>query len=204
MIFFSCIAIFAAAAYIVWPRRPPDVLVLGDSVTFQASPAIQSRLDSRFDLELKAYPFYRSTDLEGILKQIIQRWRKAGRTFDSAVFLVGYNDVLRDQVGAPALVRMMHESEAFDCAVWLTLPATPGGRPASNLDLVPARVDAWNARLYLEAQGNTHLRVSTAWADVVSAPGGQELLQPDGIHPGESGRAALGAAIESALRDNCR
>lgn len=176
------------------------VLIVGDSVTYLSGPSISRKLDPKYSLTIDGRPFYRSSDLVGPLNEDLVRLDAMDKNYDRVVFLVGYNDVLRDDVESVGLAELMYNSERFACSVWLELPATPGGRPAQNPDFDPADVARWNARMRDEGARHENVRVSDAWAQTVNAPGGEALVQVDGVHPTIKGQEALAHVISSQLK----
>ena len=181
-------------------QRP--TLVVGDSVTFLSVLPITEVLGEGSS-QIVARPGYRSIDLLPILRTELVRPDSPAADRDRAVFLVGYNDVQRSTVDADALTAMVRESERFACAVWLELPARPGGEPADNAAFLPEDVDRWNERLRAEAEGRDAVHVSDAWAAEVEADDGGGLVQGDGVHPTGAGSRALADAMAAAIVDVC-
>lgn len=182
---------------------PEHVVVLGDSVTYASSPAILERFEGRADVKITSRPFYRAIDLVGPFEETIAARRQAGEGLDRAIVLAGYNDVIRSDQDASGLPELLDQANRFDCAVWLTLPTAPGGKPAGRSDFPAAEATAWNDRVRAEAASRPHVHVSDEWQRTVEAPGGAKLLQDDGVHPVRAGHLALAAAMDRALDAAC-
>lgn len=181
--------------------REPDTLVVGDSVTFLSASPIQAALGTS-RVKLVALPGYRSLDIlhpaEKAADGTLQKKR--------AVFLVGYNDVMRHTVDSKALPSMLDLADSFPCAVWLTLPARPSGAPAAEPRYDPGDADAWNARVVTLAKARPHVHVSEAWSDAVDDAGRAEadtLVQPDGVHPNAAGQQRLAQVMKAELDAAC-
>lgn len=185
------------------PTGPHHVVVIGDSVTYASSPAIFDRFEGEADVEITSRPFYRAVDLVEPFDDAIAARREAGEDLDRAIVLAGYNDVIRSDRDPSGLPEMLDRADRFDCAVWLTLPARPGGRSADRGDFPPDEAAAWNERVRAEAASRPHVHVSDEWQRTVEAPGGERLLQDDGVHPVRAGHVALAAAMDRALADEC-
>lgn len=185
------------------PRPGEQVVVIGDSVTYASSPAIFDRLVGWDDVKITSRPFYRAADLVQPLSEVIEERTAAGDPLDQVVILAGYNDVIRDDRDPSGLPRMLRLAERFDCAVWLTLPARPGGKAATGAGFPPDEAEAWNDRVREEAAGRPGVHVSDEWQRTVEAEGGAELLQEDGVHPVRAGHVALANAVGRALAAEC-
>lgn len=179
------------------------VVVIGDSVTYASSPAIFERFDGRADVSITSRPFYRSIDLVEPFEEAIAARDEAGEGLDRAIVLAGYNDVIRDDRDPAGLPKLLDQAQRFDCAVWLTLPTRPGGRPSGRADFPTGEATDWNERVRREAVSRPHVRVSDEWQRTVEAPGGERLLQDDGVHPVRAGHLALAASMSRALADEC-
>lgn len=164
-----------------------DVLIVGDSVTFMSIDPITEKLGAD-DLEIVAIPGERSTDLLPRLQEAIERRGGPGSdALEKAAFLVGYNDVMREEVDQNVLAEMVEQSSHFDCAVWMALP----GRFGEALDdLIRAEVDRFDS-----------VHFHTGWAEAVDADG--SLLQDDAVHPSEAGTVALAEAYRDAFDESC-
>ncbi|MCU1357295.1 MAG: hypothetical protein JWM89_2713 [Acidimicrobiales bacterium] len=187
------------------PTRPATgrgTLIVGDSVTFLAAGQLNRRLGSTYDII--AEPGYRSDELLPLLREEMARPTGAAARRNRIALLVGYNDVLQGVAeDSKALPVMIQASSRFRCAVWLALPSRPGGRAAGNRKFVAAQADAWNRQLVTEAGKYPNVHVANDWSDAVDGPGGQALLELDGVHPVVAGQARLAAAYERALARDC-
>lgn len=204
----AVVALVAVLGGLVWwrahrPSGPHHVVVIGDSVTYASSPAIYERFEGAADVAITSRPFYRTIDLVEPFQEAIAARREAGQGLDRAIVLAGYNDVIRDDRDASGLPKLLDEAGRFDCAVWLTLPARPGGNGAGRPDFPPAEATAWNERVRTEAASRPHVHVSDEWQRTVEADGGERLLQDDGVHPVRAGHLALAAAMDRALAAEC-
>ena len=116
---------------------------------------------------------------------------------------MGYNDVRVRDLSSDALPALVEETSRFRCAVWLTLPARPGGEVATN-DFVPSKlVDRWNRRLEAEVGRYPNVHLATDWADAVTAAPASKLLRADGVHPIAAGQLVLADAYATALARSC-
>lgn len=197
------LAVVAAVLVRRWSSPGEPVVVLGDSVTYSASQAIHAELGGSAGVDVTAKPFYRTTDLLGPLQEVVDARLGAGGELDRLIVLAGYNDVIRDDQEPSGLTRLLELADRFDCAVWLTLPARPGGQPAGHPDFPAEEVEAWNARVREEATAVSRVHVSDEWQRTVEAEGGAALLQDDGVHPARAGDVALAEAMERALARDC-
>lgn len=197
------LAVVAAVLFRRWSGPGEQVVVLGDSVTYSASQAIHAELDGSADVAVTAKPFYRTTDLVAPLQEVVDARLGDGGELDRLIVLAGYNDVIRDDQEPSGLTRLLDLAGRFDCAVWLTLPARPGGQPAGHADFPAEEVDAWNERVRAEAAVVPRVHVSDEWQRSVEAPGGAALLQQDGVHPVRAGDVALAEAMGHALAREC-
>lgn len=204
----ALLALAAVVAGTVWwrtagaPIQEKHVVVIGDSVTYASSPAIFDRFEGVADVAITSRPFYRSIDLVGPFREAIAARRGAGEGLDRAIVLAGYNDVIRDDRDPSGLPKLLDQAQRFDCTVWLTLPARPGGAPA-GAGFPPGEAAAWNERVRDEAARRPNVHVSDEWRRTVEAPGGERLLQEDGVHPVRAGHLALAAAMSRALAEEC-
>jgi hypothetical protein len=206
------VVLVGAVAFWRWPRpeRPTrprsaqQVVVIGDSVTYASSPAIYERLEEWGEVTITPRPFYRAVDLVLPFREVIDARLAAGQPLDRVVVLAGYNDVIRDDRDPSGLPQMLGLAERFDCAVWLTLPARPGGETApADAELPSGEAEAWNERVREEAADRPAVHVSDEWQRVVEAEGGDALLQEDGVHPVRAGHLALADAMARSLVSEC-
>ncbi len=198
------VLVLAVLVLLRWPRPQPRRLVVGDSVTYMSAPAIDSTLGPGYNLTIIGQPTFRSTDLLPLARGFADDHDGIDGQVDAdAVFLVGYNDVIRDDAVRADLGRMLAVAGRFRCAVWLTLPATPGGEPAGSPDFPAAEVRAWNERVREEAAEHRSIHVSEMWADAVDESRADLLLEPDGVHPALNGQVVLADAMRGALEESC-
>jgi hypothetical protein len=193
----------AGVAYVAWPRHARQTLVVGDSVTFLSMSSIKRELDPDRDLEIIAWPGFRSSDLYPMTQEKVREHKRDGDEIVDAVFLVGYNDVLRGDARSKDLDRMIGLSNRFECAIWLTIPARPGGRPAGDPDLDPDEVALWNRRMKDAAEPFDHVHVVDTWSDQVERSPQRAYLSDDGVHPVPPGERKLSRVMKQALDDAC-
>ena len=188
-----------------------DLFVVGDSVTFLAAGEIQAEYAGD-RTQFVAKPGFTSKDLLPLVRQAMAGGTGSGSggrrdtpatTRDRVVALVGYNDVrVRDLDGA-ALPALVEETSRFRCAVWLSLPARPGGKVARN-EFVPSRlVDQFNRRLAEEVDKYPNVHLADDWKSAVEGAPTSELLRPDHVHPNDAGQQRLAAAYKAATDRYC-
>ena len=200
----AIVAVAALAAYLLWPRGFDYVMVVGDSVTFLSGSQIEDEMGSDVSVEQIAVPGYTSSDLVDPVTLTIEARARSGQQLERGVFLVGYNDVIRGDVETADLDRLMQQSARFDCAIWLTLPAEPSGAPAGSADFDPEAARRWNEGLVELVGHYDGLHLVRTWEERVNGSDPGELLQADGVHPNDAGRAALAQVMHEGLRDQCR
>jgi hypothetical protein len=197
------ILVVAGVVYLAWPRKDRQTLVVGDSVTFLSMSSINQELADGRQVEIIAWPGFRSSDLYPLVKQKVLQHERDSDPISDGVFLVGYNDVLRSNARSDDLGRMMGLSNRFDCAIWLTLPARPGGKPAGDPKLNGAEVALWNRRMHAAAKGLDHVHVVDTWEKQVDRSPQRALLSDDGVHPDAPGERKLAAVMREALDQEC-
>ena len=197
------VVVIAVAAYYFWPRNPEHVLIVGDSVSFMTAPELEHEF-SGSDAEIIAIPGFTSSDLLGLAVHAIDERAKAGKELDRAIFLVGYNDVWKDQPDNPDLNRMVAASARYRCAIWLTLPGRPGGKPPAAAKFDPRRYDVWNARVTKLVGEHRQLHLVTEWSETVDGAPAGRYLNPDGIHPNHEGSKTLARIMHDSLISKCR
>lgn len=181
-----------------WWRRPAPVrqgvVFVGDSVTYISLDDLNRDVSAKHPAYL-ARVGYRSTDLLPLLRMEVARKEQAGEPLSQIALLVGYNDVLKDEVESPALPKMMNLAAKFDCAVWLTLP---------NIPLHEQETSRWNARVRAAAKGHRNVHVVETWRTAVdSAPPGALVVVSDGVHPNAAGSARLTSIYLDTIGQSC-
>lgn len=199
----TVLAVGALTAYLVWPRTPDHVLVVGDSVTYLSWDAIDDRFGAGSELEALARPGFTAGDLLPLAEEAVDARADAGDDLERAILLVGYNDVWRG-ADDDALAQLVALSARHDCAVWLTLPTAPGGEPAGTGDFDPEAAEAWNERLAELVAEHDNLHLVTAWQEEIEAGDPTRYLEPDGIHPTRAGQELLARTMDDGLRGACR
>ena len=117
--------------------------------------------------------------------------------------LVGYNNARLDELDARRSRRCAEATGRFDCGVWLTLPARPGGEESTYPDISSDELDRWNDRLAAVVGEHPNLHLADDWADAVDEAPAGSLLKPDGLHPNAAGQRRLADAYRSALDRLC-
>jgi lysophospholipase L1-like esterase len=204
-------AVAALAAFLLWPRTPDHVLVVGDSVTFMSFEALGREFGPDTDLEALARPGFRSTELLPLALEAMDRRDASGETLDRAIFLVGYNDIWQDETDHEDLEALVAESARHECAIWLTVPTSPGGEPpttrAGNRQLPefdPGVARAWNERLADLVAEHDSLHLVTEWQTTIDEAPPSRYLDRDGIHPNDAGQERLAAIMHDSLLSACR
>ena len=191
------VAALVGAGLWIWLRPTPvapGIMFVGDSVTVMSAPELIQQIGNRHPAVL-ARVGYRSTDLLPLFAQAVAHRERDHEPMQQVAVLVGYNDVLRNQVESPALDSMMALSNRFGCAVWLTLPAVP----------VHERfTDRWNQRVIALARSYRHVHVVDDWREaVMSARIGILVNTRDGVHPTPLGAQRLVEIYTNAIHRVC-
>jgi len=178
---------------------PPKLLLIGDSVTFLSAGAIDQRFD-REHLQYLTMPGFTTGDLLPLVDEALGQPDGIAAAREQVVVLVGYNDVATGTIETDALVAMAERTSTFDCAVWLTLPARPGGQPSVDDSMAVADVERWNERLAAVAESSDNLRLVDDWQDAVEA---DATLLEDGVHPTSEGQQVLAEIMRVAVGRTC-
>lgn len=195
-----------AILVLAWRLRPadtePDYFIVGDSVTYLSGGLIDNQFD-RNHLQYVAKPSYSTSDLLPlVLEAMDQRGTPASKR-ETIALLVGYNDVRKRDLDSGSMPLMVEAASQFDCGVFLTLPARPGGDENWN-ELVPSGlVDAWNERLKAEVAKYPNLHVAKDWERVVTEAPADVMLDPDNLHPSDAGKRRLAIAYRTAVDRYC-
>lgn len=200
------VALVVLGTFVAWrtlpERHQSDVLVIGDSVTFLSAGAIEGEL-GREHVQFVAKPGYSSTRLLPLVDDAMKMQDVPAASREQVAVLVGYNDVRKREVGTAELPELVEAASRFSCGIFLTLPARPGGKDATNPAADSDQFDVWNVRLRKEVAKYPNLHVATDWQDsVTQAPVGS-LLEGDGVHPNEEGKDVLASAYRRALDREC-
>ena len=200
----TALAVIGLMVFLLWPRKPGHVLVVGDSVTYMSFEELRADFDPDTDLEVYARPGWRSTDLLPRVVKAVDDRAEAGKPLDRAIFLVGYNDVWRDQIDHDDLETMVKESARYRCAIWLTLPTRPGGKAPASRDFDPDLAEEWNDRLARLVGKHRSLHLVTAWQSSIEDAPVSRYLEPDGIHPNPEGQKLMAGIMHDGLMSACR
>jgi lysophospholipase L1-like esterase len=190
-------------AYLVWPRDKPDLVIVGDSVTFLSIPEIESSLGDDYSLDIRAYPGQASTDLVLVVLQELVERDEIGEEVDAMALLVGYNDVLRFRDQPNKVAELVDLSAGAACTVVLTVPAPPTWSDQEDLEGVRSAFVAYNEALTAAVDTHPGLHLVTGWQEAVEASGPGELVDTDGVHPIAAGKTALAEVYTEAIESSC-
>jgi len=199
----AVILVAAMAAWVLWPRDRPDLVVVGDSVTFLSIPAIEDELGDDFDLSIRAYPGQASNDLTLVVLQELVERDAVDEQVDAIALLVGYNDVLRFRDRPDEVEELVALAADASCGVVLAVPAPPEWSDQEDFAAVRAAFAEYGDRLEAEVERHDHLHHVTSWQEAVEASGPGELVDTDGVHPVEAGQRALARAYSESVRRYC-
>lgn len=181
---------------------PPDLFVVGDSVTFLS----QERIEEQFDhsqVQFVARPGFTSTNLLPLVQDAMGAPGDPAHARQDVAVLVGYNDVRVNDMSTPSLAKMVDLTAQFRCGIWLTVPARPYGQDNENMMAQSNRVDLWNARVRDEVSKHPNLHLVDDWEQAVTnAPKGK-VLKADGVHPNAAGQKVLAKIYRDAMDRYC-
>lgn len=190
-------AVRAADAAVGAAPHEADVIVLGDSVTYQSTGPITTALEARGAVSVIGLPGYRTDELLPTVQDAL-----GGEPPPVAVMLSGYNELWQKVVDHSEVVAA--QEEAIDllsragCAVWIQVP-TRGPWD-------PERAEAFDDRM-ADLASDAGVHVESAWRDAVDASTGDDpdpvLISSDRIHPTADGEALLGAVVGAAVERFC-
>jgi lysophospholipase L1-like esterase len=168
---------------------PSDVAAVGDSITVQVQDQLTSGDESRWDV---------AATIGATAEQMRPGAAElAAGGHDQAVINLGTNDALE---GVPRnttvanLEAMLDGFSGVDCTHLVTVSTE---LPESGTD-APAAAAAINEWLRRTADERDGVEIID-WQAEVAAPGGDELLRPDRIHPNEQGRERLVEMMRDAV-----
>lgn len=164
------------------PEARIKAVVVGDSLSFQASPEIQeAAADAGIDIEVDAVPG------SSVAQRVADVTAAAARRPDVLVVALGTNDVYYAIPGPRAAVRrVLAAARPAGCVVWV-LVGEVLGRSAAPFN-----------RLVMSAAASDDTVDVLRW-DRTSA-GHDAWIDSDGIHHSVSGRSAFAAAIADGIR----
>jgi len=195
-----------AVLVLSWRLRPttqgPPTLVVGDSVTYLSAGQIQQHLGGN-NLQFVAKPSYPSSLLLPLVLEAVDTSGSPAAKRNVIALLVGYNDVRLRELDTEALPALVRVSSQFRCAVWLALPARPGGADNPNQMVPSSLIDEWNDRLELAAAQYDNVHVAHDWENVVTRAPADVMLQADLLHPTDAGKRRLADAYEAAIARHC-
>lgn len=177
------------------PARGPQVLVIGDSVTFMSSDAIIEAFDWTSNVNPQGRPGFRTDELVPLARQLVEE-----EDPNVLVVLTGYNDLIQGVDTSAAVREMMEIAAGVPCAVWVLLP--------TKATYAPEAARAFNQRVIDLAATRPTVHIATGWRDAVDAQPGPDpdmtLVSEDEIHPNEAGLARLAQVMEEAVSRDCR
>lgn len=177
------------------PGRGPHVLVVGDSVIYQASADLVMTFDWTSNVEVQGRPGFRTHQLVPVALQAV-----ADGDHEFVVVLTGYNDITQEVDTAAAVADMVEVVATVPCAIWVLLP-TKGDYP-------PEAAIAFNDRVEDLVAERDQVHIETGWRDAADATDGPEpdprLVSDDGVHPTDEGTAEIAEVIEAAVSRTCR
>lgn len=184
------------------PAARTRTVIVGDSVTYLATAAIESRFGGAGEVVVEGHPGDTSAQLLPVLEAQMQERRADKETLDRVAILVGYNDVARRLDDPKYLAQMVELAGEFRCAVFLTVP-TPA--PGSLWALLYGQVgfQRFNERLDKLVAQTSHVHLSRRWQDHVEASEPGSLVGGDGVHPQDAGQHVLADDYATALDEAC-
>ena len=172
----------------------PGILFIGDSVTYMSTEELDGQLEAESPIVV-ARVGATASDMLPLFEQAADKRVKEDDPLDQVAILIGYNDVLKDQVDDPTLGAFMDEANRFQCAVWLTLPDVP---------LRVDQVEVWNKRVTEAAKDRPNVHVVDDWREAVgSAEPGEITTRKDGVHPTPAGAKRLVEIYTDAVHRVC-
>jgi hypothetical protein len=181
----------ALASCGLFDRDPGErVLVVGDSVTYMSQKPLKEDLSWAGEVDVKAVSGLRTDELYPFAKKGVEA------DPSSAIFMPGYNDILKSYVAKADLPRMMDLAAEVPCVVWLLIPTK--GVYSKTM------AGAWNDRVRKEAEEHDNIHVVDDWANLVdNSPDYLLVKREDAVHPNEKGQVTLGRVMSDALRREC-
>lgn len=177
------------------PARGPQVLAVGDSVTYMSRNAITSEFDWTSNVDPQGRPGFRTDELVPVALEKVDEDDP-----DVLVVLTGYNDLTQGVDTSAAVAEMVEIAADAPCAVWMLLP--------TKAAYGPDEAAAFNQRVIDLAADHPSVHVATDWRDAVDAEPGADpdprLVTEDEIHPNEAGVDRLAQAMEEAVSRDCR
>jgi len=200
----AVIVVIALGVYLLWPRTPDHVLLVGDSVSYVSYTEITEAFGPDVKVEPITRPGYTSSQLLPLTVKAIDDREKSGEPLDRAIVLVGYNDAWTGNVQTQDLNTMVDEIARYQCSIWLTIPARPSGQHPGAGDFDPAHGEAWNDRVRTLVNEKKNIHLVDEWEKTVNDSEPGQYLIPDGIHPNDAGKAKLAEIMHDNLESACR
>lgn len=184
------------------PAPRGKVLIVGDSVTFQSTAAIEARFGGPSEVEVEGHPGDTSAQLLPVLEHQMETRRAAGEPLGRLAILVGYNDVVRRLDDPRYLAQMVELAGQFRCVVFLTVPVpAPGSLWARTYGT--KGFPPFNERLARLVRDTPHVHLSRRWQAHVEASEPGTLVSGDGVHPRDAGQQVLAEDYATALDEAC-
>jgi lysophospholipase L1-like esterase len=188
--------IIVVALSLWWWQRPapvaPEILFVGDSVTYLSAEQVDQQLGAE-DPKVLARVGQTSTDLLPLFTEEVDRRVDADEGLQQVAILVGYNDVLKEEIDPTSIERFMTQADRFECAVWLALPTVPLHEDGTS---------SWNELIHDEGGSHPNVHVVDDWSDAVASADAEEILD-DGVHPNAAGAALLVETYTEAIGRVC-
>ncbi len=183
-----------ASAFALQPRPEPTVVVIGDSITVVAGPAITTELERRWDPVVSGWPGLT------IAGQMATARELASRDPEQVVINLGTNDVTGTDDLAPALDSLTEMVALFPDARCIHLVTVSDGIVVPGRDAA-ARAAELNAGIAALAADDPRLRVID-WAATLreaQVTNPEVVFTEDTVHPEEPGQRLLADAYARSL-----
>lgn len=204
------VAVVAGALW--WSGRDdrPDVLVVGDSVSYLSASPIEARLGAAH-VQFATKPGFTTEQILPVARDAAALPGEPGASREVALVLIGYNDIFLEVTDDSPLDELVGFAEEFRCTVWLTLPERPGGEPSPSSGVPTPAIERWNDQLAGAVADHPTIHLATDWQDAIEAApapgadgtGSAPALEDDAVHPTAVGSELLAAAADAAIARHC-
>jgi hypothetical protein len=198
----AALAVVVGAVWWTGRDRRPDVLVVGDSVSYLSASRLEARLGASH-VQFATKPGFTTEQILPVAREAASIDGEPGAARDVAVVLIGYNDIFLDVTGESPLDELVAFADEFRCTVWLTLPERPGGEPSASTGVPTPAIERWNEQLADAVAGHPTVHLDDGWQQAIEAAPPSEVLEPDAIHPTDVGSQALADAAGAAIDRHC-
>lgn len=189
------VAVFLVVRWVRDPSRGPQVLVVGDSVTFLSTDQLKTSFDWTTHLDVEGRIGYRTDQLVSVALTAIGRDEP-----EIFVVLTGYNDLDQGQSIDSALDKMTDVAASQPCSVWVLLP--------TKTRYSVGDAESLNQKIEDRAAKHDNIHVTGEWRDAVDATSGTDpdptLISEDRIHPRPAGATRLAEIEDAAVGEACR